>query len=360
MVKLPSKVNTQLKGKILESYSVGANKKKLGRYDLLISSAGYEQRTYGFVSKVGGSIKAKQALIFVYKPKETELFLRNLENLGTMKDMMKKFRMIDQIMVERVNPADPWKFRKTLLNILDQNGIGSNSKVIVDITSFTRVFLYELLNVLYNRRCQFTICYTEPGNYVRTMSIGVNRLIISPSFIGRPRPDKKTFFLLFLGWETGRSTDTFENFNADDSMAVLGVDPIDKKHLKWQKESFKRNTDLIKMVGELKTAPTLELEGILRFIKDVYDRKKLEAQNNHQELSFSICGFGPKIQNLAIGFFALTHKDVQLVYGAPSYWGSSAYKSSKVPIESREIGRCYIYGPFSREIIQAMIPQKTK
>jgi hypothetical protein len=105
------------------------------------------------------------------------------------------------------------------------------------------------------------------------------------------------------------------------------------------------------MISDIRACPTLELEKILTFIKKTYNEKQIDFMKRKEKYDFAISGFGPKIQNVAICFFALRNKNIQLVYGAPSYWGASLEAQKELPVESKGIGGKYVYGPFSMKSI---------
>lgn len=347
-----------IRDRVLRKYSLDQNKEKVDfPYDLFICSAGYEERTTGFLKSNSGLLTAKNSLIFLYHPEETELYIKNLENLEKMKIMLASVSLVKPVVVE-LNPIDPWHFRQITNELFEKYSINPSTKVLVDITSFTRVFIYELIKSLYSSGCNFSLVYTEPESYVETMAAGVDQLVISPSFAGKPRTNNKSFLLLFLGWETGRSQETFESFNSDDHIGVIGVQPIDEKHIFWQFQSYKKNKALMRNITNILTCPTLELDLIYQFIDKIYTTKMNEFRKRRERFDFAISGFGPKIQNIAIAFFALNHKDTQLVYGAPSYWGASSDTQTGIPIESQGIGSSFIYGPFSNEIIDSQLREK--
>lgn len=353
MLNLPSDVNEILRKKILRDYAFEQNLDKIQQsFDIFLCSAGYEDRTVGFLKKSSSNFSCRQPIVFLYHPRETDLYIKNLQNLEKVKNQLHQVAHSSPKIVE-VDPIDPWQFREILKGLFNDYSINPTSKVLVDVTSFTRVFLYELIKALYSSGCNFILAYTEPDDYVETMAAGVNKLVIAPSFMGKPRPNNKTFLLIFFGWETGRSKDTFDNFNSDDHIGVIGIEPIDEKHIAWQYQSYRKNKDLLRVIADVQTSPTLELEQICRFINQIYQEKMLTYKKKGEKFDFAISGFGPKVQNIAISFFALTHKDVQLVYGAPSYWGASADPQAGIPIESHGIGSSYVYGPFSKEIIDS-------
>jgi hypothetical protein len=235
-----------------------------------------------------------------------------------------------------------------------KNKISSKSKILVDITSFTRVFLYELIRSLHKTECDFSFVYSEPMDYVKVLPTGVNKIIISPSFVGKPRPNKKAFLLIFLGWEIDRTRDTFENYNSNDHLGVFGVAPIDNKHIKWQMESYVRNKDLIRKMKEVDICSTLDLSKITQWLEKTYLEKQQEFVKKKEKYYFAISGSGPKIQNIASCFVAIRHKDIQLVCGTPSYWGPSKNKDSQKHVESRGMGRTFIYGQFNKSNIQKL------
>lgn len=354
MIHIPKIVDQKIRNKILSNYGLRENKEKLSeKFDLFICNSGYECRTHGFIKAYGHLFKSHNSLVFLFHPKESNLYLKNLKNLKTMKNYLKN--SCSKINVIEIDPTNPWNFRKNLNDLLHKNEITSSSKVLIDITSFTRVFLYELMHSLYKLNCNFFLVYTEPKDYVKTLPTGVNRIIISPSFVGKPRLNKKAFLILFFGWETDRTRDTFENYNSNEHLGIFGVAPIDKKHIRWQMESYSRNKDLMRQMKDVGTCSTIDLNEIIKWLHNIYKTKQMEFEKRNEKFYFAISGSGPKIQNIAACFLAMKFKDIQLVYGTPSYWGPSKIKSENQPVESTGIGRAYIYGPYSKKILETVI-----
>lgn len=348
------KIDSRLNKKILSTYSLKQNTKKLlKKFDLFITCAGFEQRTLGLINQLPNEIEIRKASIFLYKPYEENLYLKNLESLGKLKKELKQFK-IDANEVIDIDPTDPWKFRDIVVDLLNSNKINSNSKVLIDITSFTRVFLYELIKGLYSTDCEFLIGYTEPSDYVDPLPTGINKIIISPSFSGKPRPNQKSILLLFLGWETGRTEGLYEIYNPDECIPVIGKCPIDKQHVVWSYQSEENNKKLLNYLDTLENSSTLDLVDIFNFIHKIHQKTIETYRMKNQKFYFVISGLGPKIQNLASCFYALLHNEIQLIYGTPAYWGSSNVLPIEKPVESKGVGRSYLYGPFNKNSINEL------
>lgn len=344
-------VNSNLNRQILKTYGFKANRKKiLKEFDLLITCSGFEERTIGLLNKLNSKTSFKKSIIFVYKPKEESLYLKNLENLGKLRKLL-SLTNNKNCLTFNIDPSNPWEFRMIVNSMLESNKINENSSVLLDITSFTRIFLYEIINSLNQKNCQFTISYTEPYDYAEILPTGISQILISPSFPGRPTPTKKSILLLFLGWETGRTFSFYESYNADETIPVLGICPIDKKHVSWSEKSTMRNRELLSEINNVQYCSTLDLDHILEFISKIYHSKKIEYSRNGEEFFFVISGLGPKIQNLAMSIFSLKFPEIQLAYGVPAYWGSSQSSLYEQPLESRGIGRTFLYGPFTKSKI---------
>lgn len=352
-IDLPKKIDAVIRKQILTKYSLNQNMIKLEtNFDLFICNSGFETRTYGFLKSANAYLKAKKVAVFIYHPKESALYVKNLKNLSIVKKYL--LQISNEIEITEIDPVNPWLFRHTMKELIKNYKITSKSKILVDITSFTRVFLYELIYGLYKSGCSFSFIYTEPDDYAKILPSGINKIIITPSFVGKPRPNKKAFLLLFFGFETGRTNDIFENYNSDDHVGVLGIAPIDDKHIRWQNESYTKNIKLIRQMKSITKCSTLDLDSIMNCINEVYKRKQKEYLDKKEQFYFVISGLGPKIQNIAACLFAIKHKDVQLAYGAPAYWGSSTVVSPNEPIESQGIGDIFIYGPYSKKVIGKM------
>ena len=148
VITIPNKIDYKTRQKIIQSYSLMSNKNKITRkFDVFIGNSGYEPRTYGFLKSISKELQIKKSLIFLFRPKESNLYVKNLRNLKILKNFLEDISK--SIEVVEINPSDPWQFRLTMKDICNKNKITSKSHVLVDITSFTRVFLYELLYSLY-------------------------------------------------------------------------------------------------------------------------------------------------------------------------------------------------------------------
>lgn len=349
------KINKKEAKRISIRYSFRSNKDKiLAEFDMLIACSGFEDRTIGLLKNLTSETKIKDSIIFLYHPQEENLYIKNLQSLGDFKKYMKGLNITSNKVVH-IDPTNPREFKKMLTELFLENKITEKSRILLDITSFTRAFLYEIINGLYKSGCSFTCVYTEPVDYVEILPIGVNKIIISPSFSGEPRPNYKSFLLLFLGWETGRTRGVFDTYNSDDQIGVLGISAIDKKHIEWSKKSKQRNKELMDEIKNIEYCSTLDFENIFEFLIRIYEQKKRDYGTKNEKFYFAISGLGPKIQNLASCIFAICKKDIQLIYGAPAYWGSSEVIPIEKPIESRGIGKLYVYGPFTKKLIDELI-----
>ena len=346
------KINQRLNRKILKELSLKNNRNKLSKkFDLFITCSGFEKRTFGLINQMPDDTQIDKTYVFLYRPNEENLYLKNLESLIKLKKEIKKFS-IGKSEVIGIDPSNPWKFRDVVNQIIKTNKISSGSKILIDITSFTRVFLYEIIKVLYSSNCEFLISYTEPQEYVEPLPTGINKIIISPSFSGKPRPNQKSVLLLFLGWETGRTNGLYEEYNPDECILVLGKNSMDKKHVIWSYRSKQNNKKLIDYVDNIQESSTLDLKEIFDFIFKIHQKKIEECKSSNKKFYFVIGGLGPKIQNLAACFYSILNNEVQLIYGTPAYWGSSNVLPLENPIESKGIGRTYLYGPFDKNSIK--------
>ena len=252
-------INSNLNRNILSDFGYKSNKEKILKdFDLFIACSGFEERTIGLLNKINSKTKFKKSIIFIYKPKEEKLYLRNLDNLGKIRKLLSVTDNDDYITFN-IDPTNPWEFRMIVNSILESNEISENSSVLLDITSFTRIFLYEMVNALNKKNCEFTIAYTEPYDYAEILPTGITQILISPSFPGRPTPKKKSLLLLFLGWETGRTFSFYESYNADETIPVIGICPIDKKHATWSEISTLRNRELLSEINNIQYCSTLDL-----------------------------------------------------------------------------------------------------
>ena len=187
--------------------------KLLDSYDLFLTSAGFEDRTSSGLELIINSTTFKKSIINLFKPDDVELFERNKFHLKKMQKLLAKIS--DDCLVAEHKPNDPDPLTQTLYHDLKHT-----SSLLIDITSFTRLFLYSILNVCAKNNIKTHILYSEPENYTTNLSRGLEDIIIMPVNPGIPNQSKKILMILFLGWESKRLSSVVEEWEPDKLITI--------------------------------------------------------------------------------------------------------------------------------------------
>ena len=301
--------------------------KLLDSYDLFVTSAGFEDRTSSGLELIINSTTFKRSIINLFKPDDVELFERNKFHLEKMQKLLAKIS--DDCLVAEHKPNDPDPFTQTLYHDLKHT-----SSLLIDITSFTRLFLYSILNACAKNNIKTHILYSEPENYTTNLSRGLEDIIIMPVNPGIPNQSKKILMILFLGWESKRLSSVVEEWEPDKLITIAEYSD-DIKRENWNSVSIRQCLDLIKK-SEFSRVPALLPKETLVKLEQIY-----ETYENEYDLC--VINGGPKIQCLAFSEFALRHPEVQVLYPKPYHWKQTLPDEDNVFPVSAGKGRTYLF-----------------
>ena len=110
------------------------------KYDVYLCSSGYEDRTLGAIRTLKEHIKFEQAFIILLNPDDTRLLEKNQTNMHHIENNLTKHTSKTQIIDFR--PDQVLEFTEFL-----QKNIDERQSILIDVTSFTRSFLYSILNM---------------------------------------------------------------------------------------------------------------------------------------------------------------------------------------------------------------------
>ena len=305
----------------------GSNLKPLDSYDLFVTSAGFEDRTSSGLERISNSTKFKKSIINLFKPDDIELFERNKLHLKKMQNLLSKIS--DDYLVVEHKPNDPAPFTQTLYN--DLKNINS---LLIDITSFTRLFLYSILNVCAKNSVKTHILYSEPEKYTMNLARGLEDIIIMPTNPGIPDQSKKILMILFLGWESKRIGSVVEEWEPD-KLITIAEYSNDGTRENWNNVSIRQCLDLIEK-SEFSRVPALLPKETLVKLEQIYEK-------HEDEYDLCLINGGPKIQCLAFSEFALHHPEVQILYPKPYHWKQTlSNEDNAFPISTGK-GRTYLF-----------------
>jgi len=297
-------------------------------YDLLIISAGFEDRTLGGLEQLSGKTRIKNVIMNLFHPDELELEIKNKVNQNRMMEILKE--MVDgEIITIDNDPNSTKRFNETL------NAYVKNSEhILIDITSFTRLFLYSILNISLSHNKHPDVIYSEPQEYTMNFSQGLEKIIILPNYPGIPDQSKKVLMIMFLGWEVRRAESVVEEFDPD-LLITFHETSNDGVREKWNQTTVKQCKKLLES-SETHSVSTLIPHETLKKLEEIYE-------NHHNEYDICIVNIGPKSQCLAIAEFAQSHEEIQVLYPKPYKWTQELSENENNEPVSSGVGRTFLF-----------------
>jgi hypothetical protein len=297
---------------------------------VLITSAGYEDRSSGLTKLAPAEFRPELVVVNLYTPSETVLLKRNLATLGDLRRFWTSRG--SRVEVLESDPESPERFALGLSKVIgDETSPGAG--VVLDITSFTRLFLYEILALFYKKN-SLIVSYTEPIDFTDNLPVGNRDVFVVPSLRGVPDQDLSVRLVLLLGWEGERAQALVDQLDPDDVVPILGLDASDKKHIRWNDVARAKNKSLLERYGmEELRLPTLNPDGVRDGLLDKY--------RGWEDSNLIVCALGPKPQCIGVFEFARQRHRVQVLYSVPQSW-SQPLKSGQPPL-SRGVGGVYLW-----------------
>lgn len=297
-------------------------------YDLLIISAGFEDRTLGSLEKLKGKTTVKNVILNLFHPEEPELEKKNKENQNRMIELLQEIVKGEIITID--NETDtPKRFNKTM-----DAYVKNSEHILIDITSFTRLFLYSLLNITLLHNKQSDILYSEPREYTMNFSQGLEKIIILPNYPGIPDQSKKVLMIMFLGWEARRAESVVEEFDPDLLITFYETSQDDERE-KWNQKTIEQCKKLLEN-SEIHSVSALTPNETIDKLKEIYE-------TYHNEYDICIVNIGPKSQCLAIAEFSQTHEEIQVLYPKPYKWTQELPENEAQDPISSGIGRTFFF-----------------
>ncbi|MCV0372737.1 MAG: hypothetical protein K5793_04195 [Nitrosarchaeum sp.] len=227
-------------------------------------------------------------------------------------------------------PNNHSDFNDMLLKNLDDV-----ESILIDVTSFTRLFLYSILNVCIQKRLKVHLVYSEPEDYTMNFAQGLEEIIIMPTNPGIPDQSKKILMVLFLGWEYLRLGSLIEEWEPDKIITL--AEYSEGKREKWNQITINQCKDIIAK-SDFTKVPALNPKETLAKLEELYSQYNAE---------YDIClvNGGPKVHCFAFSEFAFKHPEVQLIYAKPYKWQQELPSEEYIEPTSRKTGNTFLF-PF--------------
>lgn len=281
--------------------------------DILIVAASWEERCLGLARRFG-TYQCKTTILSIYDTpsdqREKHIFelselLKNISN-GNLKRVS-------------ANHQNPLINVREIVNIVRQSSDGNIPHLSIDISTFSRNHLLQLLQGLdlsgFLNNCHFF--YTEPIDYDtkddEPISQGIRSIKVIDSFTGRNFPSKDSLLVLFLGYEGRRTLALWEHLEPNITIPVIPDPPFRED---WANRTEVQNcyllstipTELVQRSHSIKPSDTEDL--LIKLITS-------EEFNIHN-YNYRIAPLGTKPQTLGIYRFWRRNRGLAtIMYASP-------------------------------------------
>ena len=198
---------------------------------------------------------------------------------------------------------------------------GGCRAISIDITCFTKLYLYELLHFLSEEQQISTVqaLYNQVQSYGNAkLTKGLSEIFFIPHFAGRFLPNRDTVLVVFLGFETERALGLWEHYEPFRTVAVLSNPPMRPNYLEFARD---KNSFLLSRPSIIETtmSPYDPLE-VSDKLESVY--QKYCTDDGKEIYNVAVISLGTKPQALGIYLFWRRHKNVRITYAFPREYGS--------------------------------------
>jgi hypothetical protein len=272
--------------------------------DLFITCASFEDRCLASAQRL---TKESCDTIVLYKFTEPNTKREMLVEQMRHYLQAKKAKQLIQINVDH---------SKTSIGVLEfhhlcqaNNLLSKNLNVTIDITTFTKSLLLELLfyaNTFLNID-SFRLIYTVPKEYAHPeegeLSLGIKSCNVLPSFWGGWSPIKDDLLTIFLGYEEMRAWSLINHFDANLNWLFV-TSPGSRPE--WSQASAKYNERLLKEVQCIDSIPALDVQ------KTSDTLEKHITREINDKYNIFISPMGPKPQTIGLFYYVITHPDMPI------------------------------------------------
>lgn len=220
--------------------------------------------------------------------------------------------------------------------------VHGSSHVVCDITGFNTAGLFWTLETIANSGVDFSILYTEAGDYhptkaefeefvpngeherdiesLRNYELSENvysndcELSIVDGFEGHFSSGYPYFLIAFLPFKRSRLGVLLEEVSASERLLIIGVP--ERSELKWRAEMLEKiNYDLVHDgVSKIHRLSTLDFDECLKFLNAVYNDKIEQVKYRY---NFMLAPLGSKIQKLSCWAFGRQNPNICIITSSP-------------------------------------------
>ena len=286
--------------------------------DVFLCCSSFEERCVAAVQKLDSGYRARMSFIFRFLPGETdeegfeEARDRNAARL--FKSLEEKTIDLEPttIICDKHDVEDGATQLRGILDLHFPNGCKG---VTIDMSSFTKVYFWELMQLLVENYSteRLRVIYTQSLSIPSdTLTSGAHPPAKIRAFSGRFSPARRTLLLGFVGFEPQRAILIYEEFEPDRAELFVSYNPRRPGYLD---RALKSNEYLL-------TRPGIRWQRIepynpyvaLEVLENALRANRAEGDPKNVVLM----SLGTKVQNLAGFLFWRRHREVHLAYAFPT------------------------------------------
>jgi hypothetical protein len=278
--------------------------------DALLLAASWEERCLGLARRLRG-YRAKQVIV-------TEYDGTSARRAIYLKELRERLDVVGSVSVIQALHRDPLGNVRDTLAMLGAR-VGRGLRLSIDITTFTRKHLLQLLHGLDTtgllERCRFF--FTESDDYDtrddEPVAQGITNVRAIETFAGRNHPSRDSLLVLFLGYEGRRALALWEHLEPNATLVVIPDPPYRPE---WQGRTEAMNqyllsclaADRVLRVSAMNPSDTEALlDGLVTSDEFSLDR-----------FNYRLAPIGPKPQLIGLYRFWRRHRgSVTVMYAAP-------------------------------------------
>jgi hypothetical protein len=292
--------------------------------DLFIGCNSFEPRCLGVPGALGLKYQARFSCLFRYEAnvgEKADFELRRSENFAQLTDKVASHTIeaVFPIQCNRQDVGDGMgQFRSLFRDFLVHQRCES---VTIDITCFTKLYLFELLHYLCEELNlqKVRVAYTQPRAYgIANLTEGIGEIFYIPHFGGSFQPNRETVLIVFLGFETERALGIWEHYEPYKTIVVLADPPMREGYLVRAKN---KNAFLLSRPAVSKvTMNPYDPRAISAGLEELYLTKCTDS--GHEQYNVAVISLGTKVQCLGLFDFWRRHRSVRITYAFPREYGS--------------------------------------
>jgi hypothetical protein len=292
---------------------------KFNTIDLLICSSGFEDRSTSLPLSLDKS-KIKEAVLFHID----ENYIKSYENYLKVQEHLDFIRKIEY---PKNNPLETYDiFCSEIKSFLKSSYVGNKLNVLVDVTTFTREVLLILIKVLslseISKNIYVNLVYTPAESYpCEWLTKGVRQIRSIFGYSGMNYPSKKHLLVILNGFETERTEEVINSFEANKILLGKPSKPhsINDKLNEISEEKFQyiKQKYYSSLINEFEFS-CLEINETVEKIEDIIDQYS-------SEYNIVIAPLNNKVSTIGCAIVAIKNEDVQICYASANQYNINAY-----------------------------------